>query len=148
VHALAETTRDLAKRAFKAWSDDGAAGMGAALAFYTLLSMAPLLVLVIALAGLAIGRDEAQHVLMTQLSGLLGDTGAQGVQTVLEAADNKKGRALATAIGLFTLLVGASTVFAELKTDLSWRSASCCSCRLSSAPSSPTWAWPSAAARC
>jgi membrane protein len=109
---------NLVKRAFQGWSADGASSMGAALAFYTLLSMAPLLVLVITLAGFVIGRDEAQEVLMTQISGLLGDAGAQGVQTVLEGADNKEGGLLATAISLFTLLLGATTVFAELKTDL------------------------------
>lgn len=109
---------DLTRRAFKGWSDDGANSMGAALAFYTLLSMAPLLVLVITLAGFFIGRDQAQEVLMTQLSGLLGDTGADGVRTVLKAADNEEGGAIAAVISLFTLLIGATTVFAELKTDL------------------------------
>jgi membrane protein len=109
---------DLAKRAFTAWSEDGANSMGAALAFYTLLSMAPLLVLVITVAGLIIGRDEAQQLLMSQLSGLLGDTGAQGVQTVLEAADNQESGLKATIVSFFTLLLGATTVFAELKTDL------------------------------
>jgi membrane protein len=109
---------DLTRRAFKGWNEDGANSMGAALAFYTLLSMAPLLVLVITLAGLFIGRDEAQQVLMTQVSGLLGDTGAEGVQSVLAAADNKDGGALAAVVSLFTLLLGATTVFAELKTDL------------------------------
>jgi membrane protein len=116
--------RDLMKRAVAGWIADGANSMGAALAFYTLLSMAPLLVLVITLAGLIIGRDHAQEVLMAQMSGLLGDTGAEGVQVVLEAADNKKGGILATVISLFTLLLGATTVFAELKTDLDriWKS--------------------------
>jgi membrane protein len=109
---------DLAKRAFKAWSDDGANSMGAALAFYTLLSMAPLLVLVITVAGLIIGRDEAQQLLMTQLSGLLGDTGAEGVKSVLEGADNPESGITATIVSFFTLLLGATTVFAELKTDL------------------------------
>lgn len=109
---------DLAKRAFKGWSDDGANSMGAALAFYTLLSMAPLLVLVITLAGFFIGRDEAQEVLMGQVSGLLGDTGAEGIETVLQAADNREGGLVATVVSLLTLLLGATTVFAELKTDL------------------------------
>jgi membrane protein len=108
----------LLKGAFKGWSDDGANSMGAAVAFYTLLSMAPLMVLVITIAGLAIGRDEAQQLLMTQLSGLLGDTGAEGVETVLNAAGNKEGGIIATVVSLFTLLLGATTVFAELKTDL------------------------------
>jgi len=109
---------DLAKRAFRGWSDDGASSMGAALAFYTLLSMAPLLVLVITLAGFFIGRDQAQEVLMGQVSGLLGDTGAEGIETVLQAADNREGGLVATVVSLLTLLLGATTVFAELKTDL------------------------------
>ena len=115
---------ELMKRAFGGWSADNANSMGAALAFYTLLSMAPLLVLVITLAGFVIGRDQAQVVLMTQLSGLLGDTGAEGVKVVLEAANNRKGGLLATVISLFTLILGATTVFAELKTDLDriWKS--------------------------
>jgi membrane protein len=108
----------LLKRAFAGWSEDGASSMGAALAFYTLLSMAPLLVLVIMLAGFVIGRDQAQTVLMAQLSGLLGEAGAQGVQTLLESANNEKGGIVATVVSLFTLLLGATTVFAELKTDL------------------------------
>jgi membrane protein len=113
-----ENMLDLAKRAFKGWSDDGANSMGAALAFYTLLSMAPLLVLVITLAGLFIGRDAAQEVLMGQVSGLLGETGAKGIESVLLAADNKEGGAIATVVSLLTLILGATTVFAELKTDL------------------------------
>ena len=110
--------RDLVKRAFRGWSEDGANSMGAALAFYTLLSMAPLLVLVITMAGLFIGRDEAQQVLMTQLSGLLGDAGAEGIENVLQAAENREGGMVATVVSFLTLLLGATTVFAELKADL------------------------------
>jgi membrane protein len=108
----------LFKRAMAGWSEDNASSMGAAVAFYTLLSMAPLLVLVITLAGLFIGRDEAQQLLMSQMSGLLGDTGAQGVQTVLSAAHNPSGGLIASVVSFATLLVGATTVFAELKSDL------------------------------
>src|SRR3954464_8388979 len=108
----------LLKRSVSGWSNDNASSMGAALAFYTLLSMAPLLVLVITLAGLFIGRDEAQDILMGQMSGLLGDTGAQGVQVLLEAAQNPEGGLIATVVSLATLAVGATTVFAELKSDL------------------------------
>ena len=61
----------LAKEALAGWKADNCLSMGAALAFYSLLSMAPLLVLVISIAGLVIGRDEAQSLLMTQLGGLL-----------------------------------------------------------------------------
>jgi membrane protein len=92
--------------------------MGAALAFYTLFSLAPLLVLVIAIAGLVIGHDAAQQLVLTQLSGLLGDAGAQGVKSVLDATSTHKDSMVATAVSLATLALGATTVFAELRDDL------------------------------
>lgn len=102
----------------KGWKADNCMSMGAALAFYSLLSMAPLLVLVISLAGLVIGRDEAQALLMTQLSGLLGETGAEGVRTVLDAARTDKEGIFQTLVSGFLLLLGATTVFGELQDDL------------------------------
>ena len=114
----------LAKSAAKGWKADNCLSMGAALAFYSLLSMAPLLVLVITVAGLVIGRDEAQALLFTQLSGLLGDTGAEGVKTVLDAASSKDGGIVQTLVSGFVLLLGATTVFGELQDDLDriWKS--------------------------
>src|SRR5687768_9016411 len=76
--------------AFKGWKADNCLSMGAAVAFYSMLSMAPLLVLVITVAGLVIGRDEAQQLLFTQLSGLLGDAGAEGIKNILDGATTKK----------------------------------------------------------
>ena len=108
----------LAKEALAGWKADNCLSMGAALAFYSLLSMAPLLVLVISIAGLVIGRDEAQALLMTQLGGLLGDTGAKGVQTVLEAASTERDGWLQTLISFAVLALGATTVFSELQDDL------------------------------
>lgn len=108
----------LLKDSLSGWSADNCASMGAALAFYSLLSMAPLVILVITVAGLVIGRDEAQELLFTQLSGLLGDTGAQGVRTVLDASAGSSGGMLATLASGAVLLVGATTVFAELQDDL------------------------------
>jgi membrane protein len=110
--------RDLAKQSFIAWMDDGAGSMGAALAFYTLFSMAPLLLLVIAIAGLVIGSDVARDLLMNQLTQLLGEQGATAVKSVLEAADKKGESIMAAAVSLVTLALGATTVFAELKRDL------------------------------
>ena len=109
---------DLFVRAFKGWSADSAPSMGAALAFYTLFSLAPLLVLVIAITGLVIGHDAAQQLVLAQLSGLLGDTGAQGVKSVLDATSTHKDGMVATAVSLATLALGATTVFAELRDDL------------------------------
>jgi membrane protein len=108
----------LFKTAAKGWKADNCLSMGAALAFYSLLSMAPLMVLVITVAGLVIGRDEAQTLLFTQLSGLLGETGAEGVKTVLDAASSKDGGVLQTLVSGLVLLIGATTVFGELQDDL------------------------------
>jgi membrane protein len=108
----------LAKESFAGYSRDNGSSMGAALAFYSLLSMAPLLVLVITIAGLFIGQDKAQEVLFTQLSGLLGDTGAEGVGVLLKSADTTKDGVLQTIISFVVLIFGATTVFAELQSDL------------------------------
>ncbi len=108
----------LAKAAFKGWSDDEAASMGAALAFYTLFSMAPLLLLVISLAGLVIGTDTARDLINNQLTTLLGDKGASAVQQVLQAADDRAEGLFAATVSFLTLILGATTVFAELRRDL------------------------------
>ncbi len=105
-------------RTVKSWMRDNAGSMGAALAFYTLFTMAPLLILVIMLAGFFIGRDEAQALLMTQLSGLLGEAGAAGVKSVLNAAHDGGKGIVASVAGFVTLVLGATTVFAELRNDL------------------------------
>lgn len=104
--------------AYRGWVDDNASSMGAALAFYTLFSLAPVLVLAIAIAGLAVGHDHAQRLLLSELSGLLGETGAQGVKSVLDATSTQKEGLIATAASLVTLAIGATTVFTELRQDL------------------------------
>jgi membrane protein len=116
--ATARKIYDVFKLALKGWKADNCLSMGAALAFYSLLSIGPLLVLVITLSGLVIGHDEAYELLMTQLSGLLGDTGAQGVQTVLQSASKDEKGLLQTVVSFVLLVVGATTVFGELQDDL------------------------------
>lgn len=113
----------LALAAGKGWRRDGAASMGAALAFYTLFSMAPLLLLVIAIAGFAIGSETARDLLMTQLTALVGDRGAAAIRSLLEASDTRSKTWIAAAISMVTLVLGASSVFAELRNDLDkiWR---------------------------
>ncbi len=105
-------------QAASGWGDDNAVSMGAAVAFYSLLSMAPLLIMVITLVGLVIGRDEAQQLLLTQLSGLLGDAGAEGVKGLLAATSTHREGVIATVTSAIALLVGATTVFGELQDDL------------------------------
>ena len=108
----------LSREALKGWDADNCMSMGAALAFYSMLSMAPLLVMVITIVGIFLGRDGAQALLFSQLSGLLGETGAEGIKAVLNAANSDKAGALQTAISAVVLLIGATTVFGELQDDL------------------------------
>jgi membrane protein len=110
--------RDLALEAGRSWQDDGAPSMGAALAFYTLFSMAPLLLLVISIAGIAIGSDTARDMLMTQLTGLMGEQGAGAIAAVLERANERSEGLWSAMVSIVTLVIGASTVFAELRRDL------------------------------
>ncbi|AKU21781.1 YihY/virulence factor BrkB family protein [Massilia sp. NR 4-1] len=100
------------------WFAHRASSKGAALAFYTLFSLAPILVLVISIAGLFYGKQAAQGELFAQLRGLLGDQGAAAIQLVLAGAQNEAEGRLAAVVAAVLLLFGATTVFAELKSSL------------------------------
>ena len=100
------------------WFEHRASSKGAALAFYTLFSMAPILVLVLAIAGWFYGPQAAQGQLFNELRGLVGAQGAEAVQLVLAGARNKEEGRLATLIAGALLLFGATSVFAELKASL------------------------------
>lgn len=100
------------------WLEHRASSKGAALAFYTLFSLAPVLVLVIAIAGLFYGKDAAQGELFFQLRGLVGSQGAQAIQLVLSGAANEKQGMIATVVAGALLLFGATSVFTELKGSL------------------------------
>jgi membrane protein len=116
-------TWQLFKTAADAWIDDYAPSMGAALSYYTLFSIAPLLLIVISVAGLVFGPDAARGEILEQLRGLMGEDGAHAVQGMLEAANKPEQGALATIIGTLFLVIGATTVFAELQNALDriWR---------------------------
>src|SRR4029434_291828 len=90
----------------------------AAIAFYTVTSLAPVLLIVVAIAGLAFGQDVAQHAITAQLTGLMGEQTADILQSLLAGASRKSSGILATAIGVVTLLVTASGVFGEMQTAL------------------------------
>ena len=108
----------LLKRTYTAWSDDRALRFGAALAYYSLFSIAPLLIIAISLAGFIFGEAAARNEILNQLAGILGPKAAIGIQSlVLSGADRPKSAA-ATAIGIITLLIGACGVFAQLKDAL------------------------------
>ena len=113
----------LAKESVSAWIEDYAPSMGAALSYYTVFSLAPLLVIVIAVAGLVFGADTAQGEITGQLRGLLGDEGAKAVEELLKSASQPSRGVTASIIGGLTLFVGATSVFSELQSALDriWR---------------------------
>ena len=108
----------LVKAAGSAWVDDAAPSMGAALAYYTVFSIAPLLLLLIALAGLIYGQDAARGEIVGQLGGMMGQEGASAIEGLLKSTSDTGGSIIATVVSLVTLLIGATTVFGELQTDL------------------------------
>jgi membrane protein len=111
------------KQAGSAWLDDYAASMGAALAYYTIFSLAPLLLLVIAVAGLVFGADAARGRIVEQLGDVIGQEGAGAVQGLLMSASEPGHSIIASIVGLVTLTIGATSVFVELQSDLDriWR---------------------------
>jgi membrane protein len=115
--------RGLVKDSVAAWSADYAASMGAALSYYTIFSIAPLLVIVIAIAGLAFGEAAAKGAIFEQLRGMVGDSGAAAVQGLVGSASAPAASVFAALTGLVTMLLGATTVLGELQSDLDriWR---------------------------
>ena len=120
------TLKDLwgvVKMAASAWVDDYAQSMGAALAYYTMFSIAPLLLIVISIAGLVFGDDAARGEIFSQLEGMLGAPGAIAVQGLLESVSKPTESVTAAIFGIALLLIGASSVFGELQDALDriWR---------------------------
>jgi membrane protein len=114
VRAAAALFRD----AYYEWTDDKAPRLGAALSYYTVFSIAPLLILSIAVVGLVFGEDAARGQVMGQIRGLLGDQVASAVQSMVANAGDKSSGVLATVVGIATLLFGASGVFNELQSSM------------------------------
>jgi membrane protein len=108
----------LFKTAATEWSNDKAARLGASLSYYTIFSLAPVLLLVIVVAGVVLGRDAAQGKIVEQLSGLLGPEAATVVQSMVAKTSHARGGIVATVIGVVTLLVGATGVMVELQDAL------------------------------
>jgi membrane protein len=125
----------LAKDAVAAWLDDRAPSMGAALAYYTLFSIAPLLLIVIALAGALFGAEAAEGEIVRQLQHLIGADGAKAIQGLLASVRQREQSGWGAVLGGVLLLVGATSVFAELQESLDriWRAPA--------RPGMPGW-WP------
>ena len=110
--------RAVLTRSFNAWIDHRAGSKGAALAFYTLFSLTPILILAIAGAGYLFGAEAAQGEIIAQVEGLVGRDGAQAIQALLAGARDPTSGLAATMVATVFLLVGATTVFVELKGSL------------------------------
>jgi membrane protein len=113
----------MTKQTFTEWSNDKGGRLGAALSYYTVFSLAPLLLLVISIAGLVFGRAAAEGRLFGQLAGLVGPEAAHLIQSAVSKAHQTKGGALGTAIGVVVLLAGATGVVIELQgaLDAVWK---------------------------
>jgi membrane protein len=109
---------DMIKESFKGWKEDGALDLGAALAYYTIFSLAPLLLVVTAVAGLVWGREAVRGQLVSQLQGVVGPQGSQAIQTIIANAGQHGPGVLATVIGLVTILFGATGVFVQLQSAM------------------------------
>jgi membrane protein len=110
--------RTLLGRTYSDWNEDHAPRLGAALAFYTLLSLSPLVILAVAVVSLFFDHASAQTQTLSELRGLVGPTGVQVVQSMLETSTRTKGGGTATIISLVILGLGASGVFGELRSAL------------------------------
>ena len=113
----------LIKTTVIAWSDDYAPSMGAALAFYTLFSIAPLLLIVLSIMGFVFGAEAARGEIAQQLQNLMGEQSALTVQALLQNANKPSDGMVATIVGVLLLLIGATSVFGELQSALDriWR---------------------------
>lgn len=115
---LLRKVKDIVVQSSLAWIDHDASTMGAALAFYTVFSVAPILIITIGVLGMVIGADTVRANLLPQMESLFGATGASALQALLASASYMGKSRLAAVVGVVTLLIGASTVFVELQTSL------------------------------
>ena len=117
------TVWQLLKRTFMKWNEDHAPQLGAALAYYTVFSLAPLLLIVIAIAGVVFGQEAAQGEIIGQIQGLVGEESAKAIQSMIEEARKPAAGIIATLSAIVMLLIGATGVFAQLQEALNtiWR---------------------------
>lgn len=113
-----QTIWSLLKDTFSEWQEDKASRLAAALAYYTVFSMAPLIIIVLGIVGYLFGRDAVGTYLIEQARGLIGAEGAQIFQAIIENASQPASSLLATLIGIATLLFGALGVFGQLQDAL------------------------------
>ncbi|HTQ78955.1 MAG TPA: YhjD/YihY/BrkB family envelope integrity protein, partial [Thermoanaerobaculia bacterium] len=98
---------ELLKETVEKWQEDEVVELGAALAYYTIFSLAPLLFIAIAIAGLIYGRDAVEGRLVVEIQGLIGPSGARAIETMLAHTWREGSSTLATVVGVLTILFGA-----------------------------------------
>lgn len=109
---------ELFKAAFADWNEDKASRLAAALSYYAAISLAPLLIVVLGIAGLAFGREAATGQVAAQITGLLGNQAAQVIQDILANSSKPSTGIISTIVGTVVLLLGASGVFGALQDGL------------------------------
>jgi membrane protein len=110
--------RDLLTKSFSMWNQDNAPRLGASLAFYTILSISPLVILVVSIVSLVFSRSSAQSLLLAQVQSLIGASGKDAVQAMLVSGQKPSSGIVSSAVGVVTLVFGASAVFTELRAAL------------------------------
>ncbi len=108
----------MVKETINDWMDDSASRLAAALAFYSLLSLAPLLVITVSIAGFFFGHDAARGKVAGELGAVVGAQAAEGIQSVVASARSPASGLISTCVGIVTLFIGASGVFGELQASL------------------------------
>jgi membrane protein len=108
----------LLKETFSEWKEDNAERLGAALAFYSVFSLAPLLIIVISISGLVFGRDAVQGRVVEQIGGLVGSDAARSIEAIIQNANKPATGIIAGTAGILTLLLGAAGVFVQLQDAL------------------------------
>lgn len=109
---------ELLKETYDEWSNDNALRLGAALSYYMIFSLPPVLLIVIALAGFIFGEDAARGRIVEEIQGLIGRGGAEGVETMIRNAYKPEAGIIATIVGVVTLVIASTGVFAELQDAL------------------------------
>ncbi|HEY3851092.1 MAG TPA: YihY/virulence factor BrkB family protein [Steroidobacteraceae bacterium] len=114
--------RSIVAQSISCWLDHSASSLGAALAFYTLFSVAPILIIALAIAGWVFGPHTAETELLAQLQALTGRAGADALKNLLASAHYSDKKGMAAVVGVVTLVVGATSVFGELQhaLDVIW----------------------------
>lgn len=108
----------LAKESFAEWNRDKALRLGAALSFYTIVSLPPMLVILVAAAAVVFGKDAVRERIVTQLGGLIGDHGRELISGMLSGQSRPRSSVPASIFGVLLLVFGASGVFAQLRDAL------------------------------